>query len=89
VIQRLMCDFTLDVPAFESEHGVVFADYFANEMPRLREFAEDGLLELGARTVAVTARGRLLIRNVAMAFDKYLGTPNLVPLQRMPYSRTI
>jgi oxygen-independent coproporphyrinogen-3 oxidase len=89
VIQRLMCDFSLDVPAFESEHGLVFHDYFANEMPKLREFAGDGLLQLGERTVEVTARGRLLVRNVAMAFDKYLGAPNLAPLQRMPYSRTI
>ncbi|HWJ93516.1 MAG TPA: oxygen-independent coproporphyrinogen III oxidase [Telluria sp.] len=89
VIQRLMCDFTLDVGAFEREHGIVFDEYFAAEMPKLREFAEDGLLALGEGTVHVTNKGRLLIRNVAMAFDAYLGKPNLVPLQRMQYSKTI
>jgi oxygen-independent coproporphyrinogen-3 oxidase len=89
VIQRLMCDFALDVPAFEREHGVVFADYFAPEMAKLREFEADGLLALGERAVAVSRKGRLLIRNLAMVFDAYLGKPNHVPLQRMQYSRTI
>ncbi len=89
VIQRLMCDFTLDVPAFEREHGIDFGGYFSAEMPRLREFEADGLLALGDGAVRVTARGRLLIRNVAMAFDAYLRKPNHVPLQRMQYSRTI
>jgi oxygen-independent coproporphyrinogen-3 oxidase len=89
VIQRLMCDFALDVPAFEREHGINFSDYFAQELPKLRAFEEDGLLALGDDVVRVTERGRLLIRNVAMAFDKYLGKPNVAPLQRMQYSRTI
>ena len=89
VIQRLMCDFTLDVPGFEREHGVVFGDYFEAEMPKLREFEADGLLALNGGAVTVTQKGRLLIRNVAMAFDKYLGKPNHMALQRMQYSRTI
>jgi oxygen-independent coproporphyrinogen III oxidase len=89
VIQRLMCDFTLDVPAFEREHGIAFGDYFGAEMPRLRDMAQDGLLALDGAAVTVTAKGRLLIRNVAMVFDKYLGKSNDVPLQRMQYSRTI
>jgi oxygen-independent coproporphyrinogen-3 oxidase len=89
VIQCLMCDFSLDVPAFEREHGIDFSGYFAQEMPKLRAFEEDGLLALGDEVVRVTERGRLLIRNVAMAFDKYLGKPNVAPLQRMQYSRTI
>jgi oxygen-independent coproporphyrinogen III oxidase len=89
VIQRLMCDFTLDVAAFEREHGIDFGAYFTAEMPKLRAFEEDGLLALGEKAMQVTERGRLLIRNVAMAFDKYLGKPNLVPLQRLQYSRTI
>ncbi|GAB3442058.1 oxygen-independent coproporphyrinogen III oxidase [Massilia solisilvae] len=89
VIQRLMCDFTLDVPAFERAHGIVFNDYFAAEMPKLRAFEADGLLALEAGAISVTTRGRLLIRNIAMAFDAWLGKPNHVPLQRMQYSKTI
>ncbi|GAB3416986.1 oxygen-independent coproporphyrinogen III oxidase [Massilia agilis] len=89
VIQRLMCDFTLDVPAFEKAHGIVFNDYFAAEMPKLRAFEADGLLALEDGAISVTTRGRLLIRNIAMAFDAWLGKPNHVPLQRMQYSKTI
>jgi oxygen-independent coproporphyrinogen-3 oxidase len=89
VIQRLMCNFTLDIAAFERAHGVSFGDYFAREMPALRSFEADGLLALGQHVIEVTRKGRLLIRNVAMIFDAYLGKPNLVPLQRMQYSRTI
>jgi oxygen-independent coproporphyrinogen-3 oxidase len=89
VIQRLMCDFALDIPAFERAHGVVFADYFAREMPALQSLESDGLLALGRHVVEVTRKGRLLIRNIAMIFDAYIGTPNLIPLQRMQYSRTI
>jgi oxygen-independent coproporphyrinogen-3 oxidase len=89
VIQRLMCDFALDIPAFERDHAVRFDDYFAREMPALRSFEADGLLALGRNAIAVTRKGRLLVRNVAMIFDAYLGKPNLIPLQRMQYSRTI
>jgi oxygen-independent coproporphyrinogen-3 oxidase len=89
VIQRLMCDFALDLAAFEHEHGVAFSGYFAPELAKLRAFAADGLLELDERTVAVTPQGRLVVRNIAMVFDAYLGKPNMAPLQRMQYSRTI
>jgi oxygen-independent coproporphyrinogen III oxidase len=89
VIQRLMCDFTLDIPAFERDHGVDFAQYFERELPALRGFESDGLLAMGRHAVEVTRKGRLLVRNVAMIFDAYLGKPNLIPLQRMQYSRTI
>jgi oxygen-independent coproporphyrinogen III oxidase len=44
---------------------------------------------MGRHAVEVTRKGRLLVRNVAMIFDAYLGKPNLIPLQRMQYSRTI
>ncbi|HEY1043304.1 MAG TPA: oxygen-independent coproporphyrinogen III oxidase [Telluria sp.] len=89
LIQRLMCDFTLDVGAFERAHDIVFREYFADELPKLQAFAEDGMVELEDGTVRVTPRGRLLVRNIAMAFDKYFGRPNEIALQRMRYSRTI
>jgi len=33
---------------------------------------QDGLLEITANNIKVTARGRLLIRNICMCFDIYL-----------------
>jgi oxygen-independent coproporphyrinogen III oxidase len=89
VIQHLMCDFALDMDDFGREHDVDFADYFAPEMEKLRGLSADGLLEMDEGRLLVTPQGRMVIRNIAMVFDAYLGRPNLAPLQRMQYSRTI
>jgi len=72
VIQALMCDFKLSIPAIEDAHLVEFRDYFANEWPRLEQLAADGLVTLAADAIVVTSRGRLLVRNVAMVFDRNL-----------------
>jgi oxygen-independent coproporphyrinogen-3 oxidase len=71
-IQRLMCDFELDFGAFGARHGIGFSDYFAPELTALAPLADDGLVEIGADRIAVTPRGRLLVRIVAMQFDRYL-----------------
>jgi oxygen-independent coproporphyrinogen-3 oxidase len=89
VIQQLMCDFAVDTGAFERAHGTGFRTYFAAEWEKLEDFQRDGMLLLEGETITVTPKGRLLVRNIAMAFDRYFGTPNHVPLQRMRYSRTI
>jgi oxygen-independent coproporphyrinogen-3 oxidase len=85
VIQMLMCDFELDIGALEREHGIRFADYFAPELAKLEALAADGLVTHDAAKVRVTPKGRLLIRNVCMAFDRYLN-PQAEPLR---YSKTI
>jgi oxygen-independent coproporphyrinogen-3 oxidase len=72
VIQKLMCNFELDFAAVGAEYGVSFADYFAPDLAALAPLAADGLVELDERSVRVTPRGRLLVRTVAMQFDRYL-----------------
>lgn len=72
VIQSLMCHFSLSKESVESAHGIDFDDYFAGEMEELQDLARHGLLELNGCWINVTPRGRLLIRNVCMVFDKYL-----------------
>lgn len=89
VIGRLMCDFRLSVRSVEHCHGIDFSVYFAKELERLREFESDGLLEMSESALAVTPKGRLLVRNLCMVFDKYFGTPSDIPLTRMRYSKTI
>lgn len=75
-IQQLMCHGKLDFAAFEQQHGLRFAEYFAAALRRLRQLELDGLVELDARRVTVTPRGRFLLRIVAMCFDAYHdGTP--------------
>ena len=72
VIQQLMCHGGLDLAEFAHRHECDFADYFAEEIPRLHALAGDGLIEWSARGLQVTARGRFLLRIVAMCFDRYL-----------------
>ena len=84
VILDLMCHFALDKGAIERRHGIDFDRHFATELRRLEPLAGDGLATLFPDRIEVTPRGRFAVRNVAMAFDAYLGTqPSVL------YSRTV
>jgi oxygen-independent coproporphyrinogen-3 oxidase len=74
VIQKLMCQFELSVAAIELAFPIVFDTYFAHEMAQLAALERDGLVELAPGWISVTLKGRLLIRNVCMVFDRYLAT---------------
>ncbi|MBN8727415.1 MAG: oxygen-independent coproporphyrinogen III oxidase [Xanthomonadales bacterium] len=76
LIQRLMCDGALDVPAFEARHLVEFDRYFQRSLDRLRPLEGDGLVTCSPERIAVTARGQYLLRNIAMCFDAYVDTPD-------------
>jgi oxygen-independent coproporphyrinogen-3 oxidase len=85
VIERLMCSDRVDMRAVERRHGIVFGDYFAAELERLAPMAEDGLLAIDSDAIRLTPLGRLLARNVAMAFDAYLKRPG----GKKIFSRTV
>ena len=72
VITGLICHFVLDFAAVERAHGIVFRDYFATELAALETMQADGLLRLGDTGIEVSPRGRLLIRNICMVFDRHL-----------------
>nr|WP_207162346.1 oxygen-independent coproporphyrinogen III oxidase [Thiocapsa imhoffii] len=74
MITQLICHFELDIPAAERKWAIDFQDYFADAMTKLRAMAADGLLEVDARQIRILPRGRLLVRNICMAFDAYLAT---------------
>jgi oxygen-independent coproporphyrinogen III oxidase len=90
VITRLMCNFHLDVREIERAHDIVFTDYFAESLVSLAgpdsPVAHD-LLTMSPQALDVTARGRLFIRNVCMAFDRYL--PAHASAARPSFSRTV
>ncbi|MDJ0738446.1 MAG: oxygen-independent coproporphyrinogen III oxidase [Gammaproteobacteria bacterium] len=73
VITQLICNFALDMQRIDAAWDIRFEDYFAAELERLRVMVDDGLLTIDGRTITVLPRGRLLIRNVCMVFDRYLG----------------
>lgn len=72
VIKTLICNFQLSYAAVEEEHGIRFAEYFAEDLALLAPLIADGLVIADDRGISVTPRGRLLIRNVCMCFDVYL-----------------
>jgi len=74
VIIRLICHFYLDFSFSSEMYDVEFSDYFYNELIALRDMEKDGLLAMDADGITVSPKGRLLIRNICMVFDKYLQT---------------
>lgn len=84
VITQLMCNLELPFSHIEAAHGIRFADHFARELDALRGFEQDGLLTVAGDRLTIHPAGRMVVRNIAMAFDAYLGQ---TPRQR--YSRTV
>jgi oxygen-independent coproporphyrinogen III oxidase len=72
VIKSLICNFRLDYSAVESQWDLVFKDYFAEDLKLLAPLAKDGLVDVDDKSIQVTPKGRLLIRNICMCFDAYL-----------------
>ena len=72
LISSLICFFYVDLHAIERTWKIDFWEYFRRERELLRQFEDDGLLTIDADKIVVLPRGRLLIRNICMAFDRYL-----------------
>jgi oxygen-independent coproporphyrinogen-3 oxidase len=70
-----MCVTGVDFAEIEATHAIHFEEYFAAELASLQPLVADGLVDRIQRGLRVTPRGRLLMRNVAMSFDKYLTQP--------------
>jgi oxygen-independent coproporphyrinogen-3 oxidase len=88
VITELMCNAVVNLTEVSVRFGVDSAEYFASELEQLT--APDGLVAEGLATVsetevAATDLGRLFVRRLAMAFDRYLARPSDTPR----FSRTI
>lgn len=72
VITQLICHFSLDINAIETSFNITFTDYFADVYPQLDQFVADGLVYYDETKIEVLPVGRLLIRNICMAFDYYI-----------------
>jgi oxygen-independent coproporphyrinogen-3 oxidase len=85
VISRLLCHCVLHKREIESEFNIRFDEYFADELQRLQQLRDDGLVKLEAEAISVTQLGRIFIRNAGMVFDKYLQKPKNKPV----FSKTL
>lgn len=84
VIMALMCQGRVDFAIFEARYGIRFVDYFAGALALLHELVLDALVEIHADAIVLLPQGQLMMRNVAMAFDAYLGEG-----QQGGFSRTV
>jgi oxygen-independent coproporphyrinogen-3 oxidase len=85
IIQALMCHFELSIESIESAHLIDFNQYFAAELDDLKEMTRAGLLKVDRDWITVLPPGRLLVRIIAMVFDRYLRADR----QRTRYSKVI
>ena len=90
VIQELMCHFGLDFNEVSRVWRIDFADYFANALEQLKPLADAGLVQVKADGITVMPKGRLLVRIIAMVFDRHLEADRQkAPEGRQRYSRVI
>ncbi|MFD1804932.1 oxygen-independent coproporphyrinogen III oxidase [Pasteurella oralis] len=85
VIKQLICNFKLDYQSIEQQYNIQFKSHFAEDLALLEPLAKDGLLEIGADNIQVSAKGRLLIRNICLCFDTY----SRAQAKRQQFSRII
>jgi oxygen-independent coproporphyrinogen-3 oxidase len=84
-IMSIMCSGEVSFAALENSYLVDPKLAFAEELGRLREFQDLGLVRVDADGITVTPHGRFFIRPIAMVFDKYLRSA----LRRASYSRVL
>ena len=70
VIERLMCDFQIDLEAICDLHGVAVQS-LAGDMEKLNPLIADDLVTVDGWQVNVLPRGRMLVRMACAAFDQY------------------
>ena len=72
-MQQLYGYGVIDGQALAAKFGIAFSEYFAEELRRVDVLAEEGLVTVDEETIRLTVPlGRLLVRVMAAAFDRYL-----------------
>jgi oxygen-independent coproporphyrinogen-3 oxidase len=89
IIQMLMCNFELSIRSLEEAYPITFDAYFAIELEQLKELQAMGLLTIDDDWIEVTLKGRLLIRNICMVFDRHLQHARRLQSEPLRYSRTV
>jgi oxygen-independent coproporphyrinogen-3 oxidase len=71
VIERLMCDLSIDLAAVADDAGLG-RDHFASELDSLAPFRREGLVDVDGYRIRVSEEGRPFLRILAAVFDLYL-----------------
>ncbi len=87
VISEIICNFSLSFEKISQAFDINFTEYFVNELEEIKELAKDGLLTITHNGLYVKQSGRILVRRICMAFDKYIQKDPALLKKR--YSRII
>jgi oxygen-independent coproporphyrinogen-3 oxidase len=72
VIMALMCHLEVSKEGIESAYLIRFDEYFRRELADLQTFEDEGLVEVTRDWINILPKGKLLVRAIAMVFDRYL-----------------
>ena len=84
-IMSIMCGGQVSFAALENGYLVDPKLALTDELARLRDFQDLGLVRIDAEGITVTPQGRFFVRPIAMVFDRYLRSA----LQKASYSRVL
>jgi oxygen-independent coproporphyrinogen-3 oxidase len=70
IIERIMCDFGVDLDPICARHGLAADEMLKSR--RLQDLVSSGIVELDGAFLAVKGDSRFLVRSVAAAFDTHL-----------------
>jgi oxygen-independent coproporphyrinogen-3 oxidase len=87
VITELMCNNRVVKADVEERFGIEFDSYFQESLKKIKPFVDEGLMSVSDGRLEVMEAGRLVIRNIAMGFDRYLDDNSTGLGQK--YSRTV
>lgn len=73
IIERLMCDFSVDLIGVCEEFGKNYRKLLRNN-PRLDELRKDGIVQISDGLLTINTDQRFVVRAVAAAFDSHLGS---------------
>jgi oxygen-independent coproporphyrinogen-3 oxidase len=71
IIERIMCDFSVDLDPICARHGSV-PEQMLQSSPRLLNLISDGVVEIDGASLTLADDSRFLVRSVAAAFDAHL-----------------
>ena len=71
IIERIMCEFGVDLGEVCARHGSV-PEKMLLSSPRLQDLICDGIVEVDGASLALADDSRFLVRSVAAAFDAHL-----------------
>ena len=87
VISRLLCHAVVKKAEIAAAFAIDFDTYFSSELDALKGLEADALVLTTPEEIAITERGRIFMRNVAMVFDSYLA--RLESGDRPRFSKTL